>query len=43
MADLLNRVSVDDLQLCLEQRKICVQRCVNGEGGSTLKGIEINL
>jgi hypothetical protein len=41
MADLLNRVSADDLQHCFEQWKICMQQCIDGE--STLKGIAINL
>jgi hypothetical protein len=32
MADLLNRVSADDLQHCLEQRKIRMQRWMGGGG-----------
>jgi hypothetical protein len=32
-ADLLNRMSADDLQHCFEQQKICMQRCIDGGGG----------
>jgi hypothetical protein len=39
-ADLLNRVSADDLQHCFEQRKIRMQQCID-RGESMLKGIEI--
>jgi hypothetical protein len=33
MACMLNRVSADDLQHCLEQWNICMQWCVDWEGG----------
>jgi hypothetical protein len=42
-ADVLNRVSAGDQQHCFEPWKIRMQRCVVWEGGSTLKGLEINL
>jgi hypothetical protein len=32
LADLLNRVSADDLQHCFEPRKIRMQRCIDGGG-----------
>jgi hypothetical protein len=41
--DLLNRVSADDQQHCFEQWKFRMQRCIEGGGESTLKGIAINL
>jgi hypothetical protein len=36
-ADLLNRVSADDLQHYFEQRKICMQWCIDG-GGEYVEG-----
>jgi hypothetical protein len=37
MVDLLNRVSADDLQNCVDQWKIRMQPCVVG-GGEYLEG-----
>jgi hypothetical protein len=42
MADLLNRVSADDLQHCFEQWKIRMQWCIDLRGGG-VKAIEIDL
>jgi hypothetical protein len=42
MADMLYRVSADDLHNCFEEYKMCRQQCLDG-GGGMLKGIEINL
>lgn len=41
-ADLLKRVSADDLHHCFEQWKIRTQRCID-RGRDTLKEIQINL
>jgi hypothetical protein len=40
MADLLKRMSAEDLHHCFEQWKIIMQQCIDG-GESTLKGIDI--